>query len=65
MAQFPWLTAIFLLPLVAAAFIPIIPDRDGKTLRWYALGVGPPRLRPDGHHLWPTLQLRRLQFSTD
>jgi NAD(P)H-quinone oxidoreductase subunit 4 len=40
MAQFPWLTAILVLPLLAAAFIPIIPDRDGKTLRWYALGVG-------------------------
>lgn len=40
MAQIPWLTAILILPLVAAAAIPIIPDRDGKTLRWYALGVG-------------------------
>jgi NAD(P)H-quinone oxidoreductase subunit 4 len=39
-AQFPWLTAIVLLPLVASVFIPVLPDKDGKNLRWYALGVG-------------------------
>ena len=39
-AQFPWLTAILLLPLVAALPIPWIPDKDGKTVRWYTLGVG-------------------------
>ncbi len=39
-AQFPWLTVITLLPLVSAFFIPLIPDRQGKTLRWYALVVG-------------------------
>jgi proton-translocating NADH-quinone oxidoreductase chain M len=38
--QFPWLTTILLFPLLAALFIPIIPDKDGKQLRWYALGVG-------------------------
>ncbi|MGB5897854.1 MAG: NAD(P)H-quinone oxidoreductase subunit 4 [Geitlerinemataceae cyanobacterium] len=37
---FPWLTAIIVLPLLAALVLPIIPDKDGKTLRWYALGVG-------------------------
>jgi len=39
-AQFPWLTAILLLPLVAAFAIPFFPDKDGKRVRWYALGVG-------------------------
>ena len=39
-ASFPWLTAIILFPLVAAFAIPIIPDKEGKTLRWYAVGVG-------------------------
>jgi len=38
--QFPWLTTIVLLPLLAALLIPLIPDKDGKTMRWYALGVG-------------------------
>lgn len=38
--QFPWLTAIVLLPLVASLAIPILPDKNGKWVRWYALGVG-------------------------
>jgi NAD(P)H-quinone oxidoreductase subunit 4 len=38
--QFPWLTAIVLLPLVASVAIPFLPDTNGKTVRWYALGVG-------------------------
>ncbi len=37
--QFPWLTAIVLLPLLASFLIPVIPDKDGKIIRWYALGV--------------------------
>ena len=39
-ASFPWLTAIILLPLLAALAIPLIPDKEGKTVRWYALVVG-------------------------
>jgi NAD(P)H-quinone oxidoreductase subunit 4 len=38
--HFPWLTAIVLLPLVASFAIPLLPDKDGKVVRWYALGVG-------------------------
>ncbi|BAZ04472.1 NAD(P)H-quinone oxidoreductase subunit 4 [Calothrix sp. NIES-3974] len=38
--RFPWLTAIALLPLVASLFIPALPDKGGKLVRWYALGVG-------------------------
>jgi len=38
--QFPWITAIVLLPLIASFAVPVIPDKEGKTLRWYALGVG-------------------------
>lgn len=37
--SFPWLTTILALPFVAALLVPIIPDKDGKTLRWYALSV--------------------------
>lgn len=42
MSNFPWLTAIIFLPLVAAAAIPFIPDPGGKgrPIRWYALAVG-------------------------
>jgi len=39
-AQFPWLTTIILLPLLASLAIPLVPDKEGKTVRWYALGVG-------------------------
>src|ERR671933_2999128 len=39
-AQFPWLTIIILFPLLASLAIPVLPDKDGKTVRWYALGVG-------------------------
>lgn len=38
--QFPWLTIITLFPLVAALLIPVLPDKQGKTVRWYALSVG-------------------------
>ncbi len=37
--QFPWLTTIILLPLIASLFIPFIPDKEGKNIRWYGLGV--------------------------
>jgi len=37
--QIPWLTVMIALPLVASAAIPLIPDKDGKTVRWYALYV--------------------------
>jgi NAD(P)H-quinone oxidoreductase subunit 4 len=39
-AQFPWLTAIILFPIVATAIIPLLPDDRGRTVRWYALTVG-------------------------
>ncbi len=38
--HFPWLTTIILLPLLASLAIPVLPDKDGKTVRLYALGVG-------------------------
>jgi NAD(P)H-quinone oxidoreductase subunit 4 len=38
--QFPWLTAIILFPLFASLAIPVLPDKDGRTVRLYALGVG-------------------------
>lgn len=40
LSSFPWLTTIILFPIVAALFIPWIPDKDGKTLRWYSLIIG-------------------------
>ncbi|HIK54764.1 MAG TPA: NAD(P)H-quinone oxidoreductase subunit 4 [Synechococcales cyanobacterium M55_K2018_004] len=40
MADFPWLTTIILLPIVASLAIPFLPDKDGRTVRWFALVVG-------------------------
>ncbi|MDJ0745505.1 MAG: NAD(P)H-quinone oxidoreductase subunit 4 [Xenococcaceae cyanobacterium MO_167.B27] len=38
--QFPWLTVITLLPLIASLAIPFLSDKEGKKVRWYAFGVG-------------------------
>jgi NAD(P)H-quinone oxidoreductase subunit 4 len=38
--HFPWLTTLIAIPAIAALFVPLIPDQNGKTLRWYALAVG-------------------------
>jgi NAD(P)H-quinone oxidoreductase subunit 4 len=40
MPNFPWLTTIILFPIAASLLIPIIPDKEGKTVRWFALIVG-------------------------
>jgi NAD(P)H-quinone oxidoreductase subunit 4 len=37
--HFPWLTTIVLLPLLGALGITLLPDRDGKQVRWYAMAV--------------------------
>ncbi len=39
-ANFPWLTTTILFPILASLLIPLLPDKDGKTVRWYALVVG-------------------------
>ncbi|ERT07240.1 proton-translocating NADH-quinone oxidoreductase, chain M family protein [Lyngbya aestuarii BL J] len=38
--HFPWLTTTILFPIVAALLLPFIPDKDGRTVRWYALVIG-------------------------
>jgi NAD(P)H-quinone oxidoreductase subunit 4 len=37
--SFPWLTFLVIFPLLAAMPIPLLPDQEGKTIRWYALGA--------------------------
>lgn len=39
-ANFPWLTTIILFPIAASLLIFFIPDKDGKTVRWYSLIIG-------------------------
>jgi len=38
--HFPWLTALILFPIIAALPIPVLPNKYGKTVRWYTLAAG-------------------------
>ena len=40
LTHFPWLSTSILFPIAAALLLPIIPDKDGRTVGWYALIVG-------------------------
>lgn len=61
--QFPWLTTIILLPLLAASLIPVIPDKEGKTVRWYALGVGLTTFTLTIYAFWSNYDLSNSQFQ--
>lgn len=61
--QIPWLTAIILLPLVASAIIPLIPDKNGKTVRSYALGAGLVNLTLMVWGFWENYQLDNTGFQ--
>lgn len=62
-AQFPWLTAIILLPLLAALAIPLIPDKEGKTVRWYALTVGIVDFLLMGYAFWNNYDNSSAEFQ--
>ena len=62
-AHFPWLTAIIFLPLLAALAIPLIPDKDGKTVRWYALSVGLIDFILMGYAFWNNYDASSSQFQ--
>ena len=59
----PWLTAITLLPLVAAFAIPLIPDKEGKTVRLYALSVGLADLALMVYGFWSHYSTQLTQFQ--
>ncbi len=61
--QFPWLTAIILLPLLASLAIPLIPDKEGKTVRWYALGVGLADFALMVYGFWGNYDLQSTEFQ--
>jgi len=62
-AQFPWLTAIILLPLLAALAIPLLPDKEGKIVRWYALVVGVADFLLMGFAFWNNYDPTNGQFQ--
>lgn len=61
--QFPWLTTIILLPLLAALAIPLIPDKEGKTVRWYTLGVGLLNFALTIYAFWQSYNLESSSFQ--
>lgn len=62
-AEFPWLTTILLFPLVAAFAIPFIPDKYGKTVRSYAVGVGFIELSLIIYAFWSQYNLHEAAFQ--
>ena len=61
--QVPWLTATILIPLIASLAIPIIPDKDGKTIRWYALYVGLTNLTVMVYGFWQNYSYQTTEFQ--
>jgi NAD(P)H-quinone oxidoreductase subunit 4 len=64
-AEFPWLTAILLLPLVAAFAIPFIPDKYGnaKNVRSYSMAVGFIELSLMVYAFWSQYNLHEASFQ--
>lgn len=63
LTSIPWLTAIILLPLVAAFAIPFIPDKEGKTVRWYALSISLITFGISVWGFWQNFDLQTSQFQ--
>lgn len=63
MSEFPWLTSIILLPLVATLAIPFLPDKEGKTVRWYGLGVAIADLTLMIYALWHSYDFQSASFQ--
>ena len=61
--QIPWLTATIVLPLIASAIIPLIPDKNGKTVRLYALSVGLINLTLMVYGFWTSYSLDNTEFQ--
>ncbi|GFE69299.1 NAD(P)H-quinone oxidoreductase subunit 4 [Chroococcus sp. FPU101] len=61
--QIPWLTAIIFFPLVAAFAIPLIPDKEGKTTRWYALLIGLINFALIINGFWSNYDITNTQFQ--
>lgn len=61
--QIPWLSAIILFPLLASLAIPFIPDKEGKTVRWYALGVGLAEFALMVYAFWDNYSLESSKFQ--
>lgn len=65
LTQIPWLTVLIAFPVVAAIAIPILPDTNGKTTRWYALSTALIELALMVYAFWDnyTFNLADLQLA--
>lgn len=54
----PWLTVTILLPLIASMAIPLIPDKEGKTVKWYALSIALTNLSIMVYGFWENYNLK-------
>lgn len=61
--QLPWLTTIVLLPLVASIAIPLLPDKKGKTVRWYTFGVSIVNFALMVYAFWQNYDLHNPDFQ--
>ncbi|ACA99960.1 MULTISPECIES: NAD(P)H-quinone oxidoreductase subunit 4 [Cyanophyceae] len=61
--QIPWLTTAIAFPLLAALVIPLIPDKEGKTIRWYTLGVALTDFALLVTAFWQNYDLGRTEFQ--
>ncbi len=61
--NFPWLSAIIFLPLVASLAIPLLPDKEGKTVRWYGLGVAIADLALMTYAFWQSYDLQTTGYQ--
>jgi NAD(P)H-quinone oxidoreductase subunit 4 len=61
--QIPWLTATIIFPLIASLAIPLIPDKEGKTIRWYALIVGLIDLTLMVYAFWNNYSIQTTKFQ--
>lgn len=62
-SEFPWLTAIIAIPLIACSPLPLLPVKDGKIVRWYALGVALLDLVLTIYAFWQHYDLKTLELQ--
>jgi NAD(P)H-quinone oxidoreductase subunit 4 len=61
--QFPWLTVLILFPLLAALPIAFLPDKEGKTIRSYALGASLAEFAAMVYAFWQHYDLNNPSFQ--
>jgi len=63
LSSIPWLSSLIFFPLIAALAIPFIPDKDGKQVRWYALGVALADFLLMGYVFWKNYDPQNSAFQ--